>query len=552
MLRGLFREQGKLKLPPVLGASIHDIITQIKSQPSVFTSLKFYYTPDTPLTEPSILELSDNGIRLRFDGPDQRLRSIEVTDFTKSKLVYKDITASKPGEAAPLSTIITSGSGGGPSFKHVYDKLLGPTFPGEYSPPQSNESNANGTYLLSYPGVAFCFPVRHSAYSPSSDFIHLLSSSATYLATSMLVFHGESWPAVRDSLYTSPPPNPRSSALAALGKGKDEGHDEIELAKIHGEGRLELVRRSGGGFEIILGETTAQDLITELGAPDAIHWKSDRRLSIHKERTGSETSENSIGILASDHDDSDSNHSSLLRPDLDDVDIEDNSDWEDDEAASEQDEEESASAEHFYNYFSHGFDILLAEPRPRSTLAQVSKKKKDTIQQDDASEDESLPINQLAATKIIFHGNIPGSYQFNRYRRSRWTIEHVPAKKNSEPLTSEMPYADISARLKGAFMGTYENHAEELLMQRGMAINRGWGDSPGSSCELLGGFEESTIEKTEQRNDGTKRYANSASEGKSGPEEHSVQGLGSTMLFGFPGLIFEVMENDLICTLTVY
>ena len=200
-----------------------------------------------------------------------------MLDFAKARLVYKDIEVYKPADGS------FSAGPAGPRFRHVYDKLLGPTYGGEYVPPKSEDPNAMGTYNLSYPGIAFNFPVQHSAYSPKKDFISLLSSSATGPATSMAVFSGESWQKARATLFTAPPANPRSLMLA---KAKDSGPDEIEMVRVHGEGRIELVRRSSPPFWIILSETTPQDLIMELGAPDSIYRKNDHRLSIHN-ATGS-------------------------------------------------------------------------------------------------------------------------------------------------------------------------------------------------------------------------------------------------------------------------
>ena len=70
----------------------------------------------------------------------------------------------------------------------------------------------------------------------------------------------------------------------------------------------------------------------------------------------------------------------------------------------------------------------------------------------------------------------------------------------------------------------------------GEVLNRGWGESPESSVELLGGWEESAA-----------RLKQSPSKGAEG-----VQGLGNTELFGFPGLLFEVLKNDTVSCLTVY
>ncbi len=57
------------------------------------------------------------------------------------------------------------------------------------------------------------------------------------------------------------------------------------------------------------------------------------------------------------------------------------------------------------------------------------------------------------------------------------------------------------------------------------------GDSPGSSCELLGGWEESggtNALGAERKEDST------------------------TTLYGFPGLVFEVLKNGYVSAVTVY
>jgi len=509
-----------------LGCSLHEILTTIKAEVRTFPRFELYHDDSRPIASPIHVVLPDNGIRLQFDGPDQRLRLIEVLDFTKAKLVYKDVEVYKP----PDGYNGMSPGPSGPRFRHIYDKLLGPTYGGEYMPPRSEDPNANGVYNLSYPGVAFNFPVQNSAYSPKKDFISLLSSSATGPAKCMAVFNGESWQKARGTLFTASPPNPRTLALA--GKGKEGGPDEIELAKIHGEGRIELVRRSSPSFWITLSETTPQDLIMELGPPDSIYRKNDHRLSIHKDRRVSDVSEHSsLGLTPDDM--PGSNHGSPVDTDHED-------DWEDDdeeEAAVGAQEREVAAAEHFYNYYHHGFDILISQPMQISPPVPPSDC--DTPASEDDKTLGTQPLNHLTATKVIFHGNIPGSYQFNRHRRSRWTLEHVPPHDGGDALNSEMAFGIMSDQLKEAFTSYYESAEEERLQQRGMALNRGWGDSPGSSCELLGGWEDASTKKS--------RFANAGSVIFEGEGE-----VGNVELFGFPGLVFEVLKSGAVSALTVY
>lgn len=503
------------------------MLTTIKAEVKAFPRIQLYHDDVRPLHSPVHVVLPDNGLRLQFDGPDQRLRLIEVLDFAKAKLVYKDVEVFKPADGhngLPSGPV-------GPKFRHIYDKLLGPTYSGEYIPPKFDHPDARGTYNLSYPGIAFNFPVQHSAYSPKKDFISLLSSSATGPATSMAVFSGESWQKARGTLFRAPPTNPRSLSLAS--KPKDGGPDEIELARIHGEGRIELVRRSSPPFWIILSETTPQDLIMELGAPDSIYRKHDHRLSIHKDRRASDSSDHSPMRLARNGSDDhlDSDHGSI-------VGTEDEDDWEDDdEAAAEIQEREIAAAEHFYNYYHHGFDILISQPTQISPSSPTSLRL-----ESDENEDGELsvqPLNHLTVTKVIFHGNVPGSYQFNRHRRSRWALEHVPTQSDRTSLTSEMDFGTISTRLKEVFKPYYQTEEEERLQQRGMALNRGWGDSPGSSCELLGGWEDGSGRKS--------KFANASSGIIEGDGN-----VGNVELFGFPGMIFEVLKNGAVSALTVY
>lgn len=506
-----------------LGCSLHEILTTIKAEVHTFPRFQLYHDDARPIDSPVHVSLPENGLRLQFDGPDQRLRLIEVLDFTKAKLLYKDVEVFRPTEA--LGGMATGPSG--PKFRHIYDKLLGPTYGGEYMPPKSTDSDAYGIYNLSYPGVAFNFPVHHDSYSPKKDFISLLSSTATGPATSMAVFDGESWQKARGSLFTAPPPNPR--ALALSGKSKEGGPDEIEWVRVHGEGRIELVRRASPSFWIVLSETTPQDLIMELGAPDSIYRKNDHRLSIHKDRRTSDVSDRS-GSRLTPEDMHGSYHGSAVDTDDD--------DWEDDDDATlEAQEREVAAAEHFYNYYHHGFDILISQPTHISPPSPTSDSNTSGSRED--GELSTQPLNHLTVTKVIVHGNVPGSYQFNRHRRSRWTLEHVSSKLISKPLNSEMTFAKISKGLKKIYKSYYANAEEERLQQRGMALNRGWGDSPGSSVELLGGWEDSSNKKS--------RFANAGSDIIEGAGD-----VGNVELFGFPGMVFEVLKNGAVSTLTIY
>ncbi|KAI9840940.1 MAG: hypothetical protein M1837_001119 [Sclerophora amabilis] len=512
----------------VLGASLHDVLVYLKARPQTFPNISISHSSSQPIHSPIILDLPSSGVRIRFDGLDQRLRLVEVLDFTKGKLIYKntDIVRGPSDPAAPSSTD-TAGSGG-PTFRHVYHRLFGPTFPGEYVPPDVKEDGAKGTYVLSYPGIAFSFPLHDASWSPDVDFVSLLSSNAASPALSMAIFNGSSWSDARRDLYTRSPPNPRS--LSSSGRHKDLAADEVEVVKIRGAGRLELIRRSSPSFWITLSETTPQDLVAELGPPDAIYRKHDQRLAIHRPSAfEEERSQMPAGIVSSGLDDLTDTDQSSSHGGTDES--------EDETGVLSRHDQGSPGTECFYNYFHHGFDVLISHPTTLSPLPPRPPNQKLSNASDPAASRVTPATTNPTATKVLLHGNIPGSYPFNRHRRIRWELGYDSSSSNASTINSDMPFKKSSALLKEVWKHSYASQDEERQLQRGMVLNRGWGDSPSSSCELLGGWEEGLEGKRK---------------GVGGSSVDGELGLGNTELFGFPGLVFEVLKNDAVSCLTIF
>lgn len=468
-----------------------------------------------------MLDLPANGLRLRFDGPEQRLRLIEVTDFTKNRITYQEKDIARPansqGGLGSPEDVAT-----GPAFKNVYHRLFGPTYAGEYIPPPKEEKgNTMGTYILSYPGVAFNFPLPKSAYSPDKDVVSLLSSSASQIATSVGIFSGKSWAHARETIWSEILPSVKSSFL--FSKSKEVVPDEISLVKIHGGGRLQLFKKwTNQSMWINLGETTPQDLVSELGPPDTIYRKNDQRMYIHKTRTAS-------------HSRSRSNGGDYRRPDdftdTDQSSAHTGSDDSEDEA-SEDDYVGNVSGECFYNYFYLGFDILVSPPQPvsRTPPSQAAALRGKEVP--GSNPFKSGTADRLVATKVVLHANVPGSYPFNRHRRCRWEIQYLSVNQPDDIINSETPFDEIEERMREEWKGTYSSPEDAKRRQRGMVLNRGWGDSPGSSCEFLGGWEDSSGTVATKKLDGS---------------EDST-----TTLYGFPGLVFEVLKNGFVSAVTVY
>ncbi|OAA46956.1 UPF0183 domain-containing protein [Metarhizium rileyi] len=490
----------------ILGASLHDVLTRLKAEPQRFPKLEVIHSPDRPVIEPVCIVLPQNGIRLRFDGPEQRLRLIEVVDFTKSHITFKDrdlLKHTTNGSSAPASPV-RGESMLGPTFRHIYHRLLGPTYGGEFIPPSGGQEH--GIYVLSYPGVAFNFSLARSAYSPDKDVVTLLSASSSQVATSMAVFSGSSWAEARQTLWVETLPSIKQTSV--LPKTKDVYPDEVSLIRIHGGGRLDLFRRwTNSAFRIQLGETTPQELVMELGPPNAMYRKNDQKMVIHKMRTAS----NSRGRPSS---------SDMGRPDdLTDTDQSSMNTGSDDSDNDEVVDEQTASnpsGECFYNYFYLGFDILLSLPTDPSAAPPGDGTTADPAE----NPIKAHHPDRLVATKVVLHGNVPGSYEFNRHSRCRWEIAYL------DDVTSETQFKHVEECMKSKWQSAFSENVPQR--QRGMVLNRGWGDSPGSSCEFLGGWEDSGAKRADANGDST------------------------TTLYGFPGMVFEVLRNDHVNAVTIF
>lgn len=507
----------------VLGASLHDILTRVKAEPQQFPKIELAFDTAKPFDKPVILILPANGLRLQFDGIEQRLRLVEVVDFTKNHITFKDQNTErdlvKPtteeGPSPPSKTVLSAE----PTFKHIYQRFLGPTYGGEFLPSASDGSNT-GTYILSYPGVAFTFPLSEQAYSPDKDVVSLLSST-TQPATSMAVFSGDSWAQARKTIWTEVLPSIKT--FAPIVKGKDVYPDEVSLIKIHGGGKLQLFKNwSTTSTWIHLGETTEQDLVRDLGPPDAIYHKSDQHMYIHQIRTSSNSRTRPGGDETKRQDDlTDTDQSSAQSV---------SGDSNDDEAGDE-DLPVNASGERFYNYFHLGFDVLVSTPTTPSQ--PPPSQDKSSVPQ------TSLTFhspNRVVATKMVLHGNVPGSYPFNRHRRARWEIAYLDHASPDVPVNTETAFPEIEKHLGDEWQSVYASKADATQKQRGMVLNRGWGDSPGSSIELLGGWEDSVPSSTPAP--GAKRADGSDDS--------------TTTLYGFPGLVFEVLRNGYVSAVTVF
>lgn len=108
--------------------------------------------------------------------------------------------------------------------------------------------------------------------------------------------------------------------------------------------------------------------------------------------------------------------------------------------------------------------------------------------------------------KVIFHHNIPGTIEFQRYSRARWSLE----ASNHVTVTSEMDYTELAQKLD-------LSHSKGLTLAKAM-------ESPSSSIELVNG----------------------------GNEVFPDSNWGMADLCGMDGAVFEFCKQGSIASVTIY
>jgi isoleucyl-tRNA synthetase len=103
-----------------------------------------------------------------------------------------------------------------------------------------------------------------------------------------------------------------------------------------------------------------------------------------------------------------------------------------------------------------------------------------------------------------------------------------------------MHWRDIRNQLRQVFADHYPSKEEQRIAALPMVLNRGWGrEDVGTDADwgVVGGWEEGG--------------GKARGEGKDG-EEREQEKMGAAELYGFPGLVFEVLKNGAVSCLMVY
>ncbi|KAL7329468.1 hypothetical protein PS15p_207561 [Mucor circinelloides] len=455
-----------------LGSSLWDTIHFLSDKPQFFPSVELKYSQENPLDFDFIIALPANGLNLRYDGSLQRLKSVECYDPSKVKLVYQnsDVSSSR--------TI--------PTFLLIY-KSFGPTYPGEFDSHQS-------IYTLKYPGLAFTFPIpikHQNLYKSSTDLPLEFPDGTTPIASKVILYsNSNTWqqaavPPLAKFIAESNASN--STKYGKLGKREVEtiiakptkgitlrfpthgstADTDISLDKsstnmtnnsssnnvgntMTNNSNVNIVNQN---VTIHLNTTTAQDILADLGKPSRTFYKEEDKMKIHSVTDATVLSKSSHPIESKSGDTSTTTA-----------------------AGDDKDKDPSLvqPTDYFFNYFHLGIDILI---------------------------DGGLHV----CKKIVLHGNVPGHFDFQRYKRCPFQIifpKNTNKKVDTASLlvdvddgsentvTADMKITDIQERIPWETSNAIKDNTPQ---QKPVILTRGSSEQNPFGSTYLTGYDEGVV-----------------------------------------------------------
>ncbi|KAK2722518.1 hypothetical protein QYM36_002905 [Artemia franciscana] len=234
----------------------------IQSKVGTIKEVQALYNANNPLSADLVVALPQDGIRLVFDSISQRLKIIEVYDVKKVKLKYLGNTFNAP-EVPPTV--------------HVIDQVFGATHPGVYDVQKQ-------LFTLNFRGLSLSFPVdlkcqpRYVHGLGSLQFppgtLPTLSQMFVYSGTNLTEVKAPSLPV---SLYAG---MVFLDNLIVIREGNRTLGVQLSLM-CEGIQRLFQLKKVDRTAKIMFG-TSPQDVVTEIGAPSRIFYKSDDKMRIHR------------------------------------------------------------------------------------------------------------------------------------------------------------------------------------------------------------------------------------------------------------------------------
>ncbi|TKY87781.1 hypothetical protein EX895_003362 [Sporisorium graminicola] len=576
--------------PFKLGHSLWHVLNYLRSHQSLFPQINITYDESAPRLSPIVVVIQPN-IHLVFNGVTQRLNMItlenlDVPNESRSAPHAAASTTSPEPSHRPVNLIYNGKlifSKGSPRSAPValnrstLHQILGPTYPGH--PESSSVSSdslvasafgtkANGTdkdlkeFIISYPGLAFCFAVKSSGakdadvdkFQPVSS-MHIFAGSDLNNPDDVLVFpsaalsSGEAArPAARSSKGTLSPPAAVSD-YQQLNSERDRASLDIDAVQIRCPTLVEAGITPGRGVslhfaksgvarapsppldrskavasphgqathavELLLGITTPQDALCDLGQPQRIFYKEDDRMRIHDAAAGHG------GGRGGREGASEASNST------------------DDSAFGSGENDDSAF---FYNYFDLGIDLLFSKNTSRMpSIAEAY---------------DAAAGGQPRLEKVVCHTNVPGDALFQRYNRCPWRVSSSSSSGTSASSANGSKGTSKSKASKPITEGfTFEDHFDSTLSagqdDRGMELDRG------TCAEFKGSVGGGGISAVKNSTAGRQHLTSkqdgldSSPEREHNPSSEVIVDL-STRLVGRQGMVLEVGKDGTMVGVVVF
>uniref|UniRef100_A0A0N4ZN86 Iso_dh domain-containing protein n=1 Tax=Parastrongyloides trichosuri TaxID=131310 RepID=A0A0N4ZN86_PARTI len=253
----------------ILGTPINQILSSLQNVPRIVKKVQFIYSPKEPFLKDMSINLKEDGIRLIFDNKTQLLKLIEIYAPAKLVLSINNEIFSTPEQVADY---------------HRVEKSFGPTHPGQYDDLQQ-------LYLLNWHGISMAFLAKDSS-AIQSTYAHGLatlhfSNTTTPLVDKMTIFYGSS---ILEEAKLPPQP---SFTLCGTNKINEVNlitdNEKIVGLKINfscettNDGAIRRNENLIKSYEkIIRFNENENKVISELGSPSRIFYKSDDKMLIQK------------------------------------------------------------------------------------------------------------------------------------------------------------------------------------------------------------------------------------------------------------------------------
>ncbi|XP_060533868.1 PHAF1 protein CG7083 [Cylas formicarius] len=245
----------------ILGMHFSQAVAIIQGQIGIIKGVQVLYNDTKPLEIDMVINLPQDGIRLFFDPVTQRLKIILIFNMKLIKLKYCGLTFNSPELL--------------PSIEQI-EHSFGATHPGEYD-------SEKQVFTLNFRGLSFYFPVE-SKYQKGST--HNLASlqfppGSSPVVSRMAIYSGSSVD------QATSPELPLSCYHGQLYLQKAEvlrgdGYTKGLCLKIMAGTNNRLIDSTKLQFErkVLLGQSV-QDVVSALGAPSKVFYKSEDKMRIH-------------------------------------------------------------------------------------------------------------------------------------------------------------------------------------------------------------------------------------------------------------------------------